>query len=101
MSMAETNMAANNMDDTTNPKLVLTPLMCRADDGGCKFNRLDVGDKKGPSLQCLWCMEWYHIECVNVKKEHQHCSFSCLNCRVLPDQMRKVPGQITELQKEV
>ena len=64
---------------------------------GCTFDRKDVGTTNGPSLQCLFCMEWFHLVCVGVDKKHCKASFSCPTCRSMPERISKMAADVSNI----
>ena len=65
---------------------------------GCKFEQKDVGTRKGPSLQCIFCMKWYHLICVGASTEHLNASFSFPSCCTLSKQIAKLQTEVSNIQ---
>ena len=95
--MADDATSLKTTVDDTDPKTFEAEsdtengLICRID-GGCTFDRKDLGPRKAAMIRCILCMEWFHFKCV--KLDQKSTIFSCLECR-------KMPAQITDMERSV
>ena len=67
--------------------------MCLKKD--CKHGRMNVGE----SIQCSWCMVWYHLDCVNLDKDSTYTIFSCPCCRIMPNTIMDMAKSIKDIEK--
>ncbi len=86
-------MVGDNTQDDMGTNMDLCVLLHTA------FQRKDVGNTRGPSVQCSWCMEWFHIMCVNVGKDQMVAIFSCPKFRKMPAAIRQLQRELTEVRK--
>ncbi len=89
---------STKMAENTSTKIIdqAGTLMCRQD-GQCIFGRKDVGIKEGPSIQCLFCMEWFHEKCVNYDPDIMTL-LACLDCRKMPVQIMNMTKDLQFIQ---
>ena len=67
----------------------------------CKLHK---GKRSGHSLdmiQCSVCAEWFHTECVGLKKDATVGIWPCPFCRQIPTQIRSIVSMIDKLTKTV
>ena len=94
---------AGSSDRPTAPPIVSLPttgssIMCTEQ---CKLHK---GKRSGRSLymiQCSVCAEWFHTECVGLKKDATVGIWPCPSCRQIPTQIRSIVSMIDKLTKTV
>ena len=75
-------------------------LMCL--EQGCSHNR----EKKKPNktlemIQCTVCWQWYHEDCVGIKKDTPIGSWPCPLCRLMPSHVKILTESISSLMTNV
>lgn len=53
--------------------------------------------ESGEMIQCNWCQEWYHILCMNIKKDDNVSFWICTECRTLPKVVKEIQGQLSSI----
>ena len=94
---------ADSSDRPTAPPIVSLPttgssIMCTEQ---CKLHKGKRSGRSVDMIQCSVCAEWFHTECVGLKKDATVGIWPCPSCRQIPTQIRSIVSMIDKLTKTV
>ena len=84
------------VDLDTSGKPTSTPTTNNVCTDTCKFKTKRSG-KQHDMIQCSVCAQWYHTDCVGLKKGDPVGVWPCPSCRHIPEQIKNIVESISTL----